>query len=148
MSEFLTSTDLHALTGYARPARIYPKPMSAAMAAAHDLADQERQRQYDANWREREVAEKDRQIALQRARSSKRRAIERQRLATWANLEAIKAIYRKAIDLTRSTGVAHHVDHIYPLAGKLVSGLHVENNLQVLTATENMSKHNTYEVDQ
>ena len=42
----------------------------------------------------------------------------------------------------------HHVDHIIPLQGAIVSGLHVEGNLRVITATENMIKRNRYEVEQ
>ena len=40
----------------------------------------------------------------------------------------------------------HHVDHIIPLHGKLVSGLHVESNLQVITQAANCTKSNKYEV--
>lgn len=58
--------------------------------------------------------------------------------------DQIKAIYAEARRLTKTTGMPHHVDHILPLQGELVSGLHVPNNLQILTETENCSKNNKY----
>ena len=62
----------------------------------------------------------------------------RQRPA-WADMDKIREIY-----VNKPEGC--HVDHIIPLKGKLVSGLHVENNLQYLSAEENMRKHNTFKV--
>lgn len=44
--------------------------------------------------------------------------------------------------LSRETGIPHHVDHIVPLQGDHVSGLHVESNLQVIPATDNIRKRN------
>lgn len=79
-----------------------------------------------------------------RAKNGKRRAAELASVPLWADLNAIKQIYKRAVDLTNETGIKYHVDHIIPLQGKLVSGLHVENNLQVITAAENMSKHNKF----
>ena len=63
----------------------------------------------------------------------------------WANQQAIGAVYEEARRRTAETGVEHHVDHVYPLRGKLVSGLHVETNLEVLTALDNRVKNNRYE---
>lgn len=65
-----------------------------------------------------------------------------QAMPPWADQEKIEAVYAKARRLTIETGIQHHVDHIYPLRGKLVSGLHVHENLQVLTAFDNQSKGN------
>lgn len=56
---------------------------------------------------------------------------------SWADLNKIAEFYKN-----RPSG--HHVDHIIPLNGKLVSGLHVENNLQYLSAEDNLAKNNKF----
>ena len=86
--------------------------------------------------------------ALVAYHTSKRRTAKLTRTPPWADMESIRAVYAEAQRLTASIGIPHHVDHIIPLQGKFVSGLHVHNNLQVLTGTENSSKHNRYEVDE
>jgi hypothetical protein len=79
--------------------------------------------------------------------SAKRRASKLERTVSWSDSDAIKALYTEAQRLTEETGEQHHVDHIIPLQGELVSGLHVQNNLQVLTAYANLSKSNTFKLE-
>lgn len=88
-----------------------------------------------AQW---EQANHARRIAL----NAKRVAAKYHATPKWADHAAIRAIYAQAEKLTRDTGIRHEVDHIYPLQGKTVCGLHVEANLQILTKTENIRKHN------
>lgn len=69
----------------------------------------------------------------------------KKRMPIWANPECIKNIYEKCYEISKSTGIIHHVDHIVPLQGDLVCGLHVEWNLQIITAEENLRKNNKFE---
>lgn len=77
-----------------------------------------------------------------RAKDARRRAIKLHACPSWADLEAVKAIYAEARRLTRTTGILHHVDHIYPLVSPYMCGLHVPENLQILIGIENLSKGN------
>lgn len=61
-----------------------------------------------------------------------------------ADWDAMDAIYERARELTQVTGVRHDVDHILPLNGKMISGLHIPSNLQILTQSQNVSKSNRY----
>ncbi len=76
------------------------------------------------------------------AYAAKRRAGESQRTPKWADLAAIKEIYRLAAKVTAETGVRHEVDHYYPIFGRTVSGLHVEGNLQIIPEHLNRVKAN------
>lgn len=79
-------------------------------------------------------------------KSAMRRSTRLQRTPAWADGEAIKAPYDLALHKERETGIPHQVDHIVPLRGRFVSGLHVEYNLQILTCFENNAKGNRFEV--
>jgi len=73
-----------------------------------------------------------------RLKSANERAIRLQRLPAWADKEAIKDFYINCPQ-------GYHVDHVIPLRGKTVSGLHIVENLQYLPAKENISKGNKFE---
>lgn len=69
------------------------------------------------------------------ALEAKRRAIKLNATPKWVNIEDIKKIYQNCPN-------GYQVDHIIPLQGKNVCGLHVPWNLQYLTITENLKKSN------
>lgn len=72
--------------------------------------------------------------------TAKRRAKLLQATPPWACADEIKRVYELAARLTRETGVEHEVDHIFPLQGRLVSGLHCEANLRAIPKVENRKK--------
>ena len=79
----------------------------------------------------------------------KRHAAKLQRTPTWLtefDLLKIKCLYQLAAMRNRESDQKWHVDHIIPLQGEFVSGLHVPSNLRVIPAVENNRKYNRYEV--
>lgn len=105
-----------------------------AWKAANPEREKERQRRYLEQNRDK-----------LRAKWNKRRADRLRATPPWADAKAIEAVYLEAARLTRETGIRHEVDHVVPLRGRSVCGLHVPWNLRPIPAAENASKLNREE---
>ena len=127
----------------------------ARRTAAWTAANQERQRVKTATWvtrnRLRSLELKAAWARRNKAHISAKRALQRarllQRTPKWLTADdksRMRRVYEEAARRTRATGVPHHVDHIYPLNGLTVSGLHVPDNLRVVPAAVNLAKGNRY----
>lgn len=127
-------------------------------ARALNLANQKKHRA-KANERNRRYAEANREKIAARnalweqanphkvlAKAAKRRAAKRNQMPVWADSQQIESVYARAAEL-RSSGADVHVDHVIPLQGRMVSGLHVPDNLQIIEALENRVKSNIFAGD-
>jgi hypothetical protein len=97
------------------------------------------------NWRKyREKYKKDPLWKAERLAYDRSRELTKSmRTPPWLTKEQkreVKNIYKRSAIMSKETGEKHHVDHIAPLMGANVCGLHVPWNLRIVTATENLSK--------
>ena len=82
------------------------------------------------------------------AKTAYRRATKLQRTPKWLSSEdmwLIEEAYELAQERTKLFGFMWTVDHVVPLNGETVSGLHVPENLQIIPASENYSKANRWD---
>jgi hypothetical protein len=101
---------------------------------------------YDKENRERLNAQK-RKWAVENKgyyahKSAERRCYKLDATPPWSDLERIKTIYTACQKVTEMTKKEHHVDHIIPLKGENICGLHVWWNLRIVPAKINLSKGN------
>lgn len=123
-------------------------PMKVAMRIAWFAKNKNNKKTYDAEYKKLHPRDRtnERQYAHTKA---KRRAAKLLRTPSWLtkdDLFMMKEAYHLAKLRTKIFGFEWHVDHIIPLQGRLVSGLHVPTNLQVISKHENLQKHNLWEV--
>lgn len=90
---------------------------------------------YSKKWRQQNP---DKHNAL----TANHRAAKLQATPPWADLEDIQLMYEVALAFRLLTGQEYHVDHIIPLRGETVCGLHVSCNLRVIEKTDNLTKSN------
>ncbi len=103
----------------------------------------ERKRQMDLEFKEKNRA-------LITSYQGKYRAARRMATPPWLtpeHINEIRQVYEEARRLSLETGIPHEVDHIVPLAGKIVSGLHVPWNLRAIPKTENNRRPRIYAQD-
>lgn len=130
------------------------KECSRALKREWAAKNKDKVASYDKEWQEKNKDKKAKSYkkwqqthkGFVNSINSKRRADEKAATPSWADLDKIRSFYNVAQYLDWASGgfVKHHVDHIVPLRGKNVCGLHVEYNLQVLTQDDNLRKSNKH----
>jgi hypothetical protein len=115
------------------------KERSRINSLKHYYKDVERSRERNKQAYSRHYARR-RDVFIQNA--TNRKAHVKRATPQWADRKAIAAVYKRARQMTADSGVLYTVDHIIPLRSPVVCGLHIAENLQILTGTENCRKRN------
>lgn len=79
-----------------------------------------------------------------REKSMQRYADKNKRTPVWVDKSEVAKVYELAQFITEESGQMYHVDHVIPLKGSAVSGLHVHTNMQVIPADMNLRKSNSF----
>lgn len=117
---------------YRKAYRVDPEKQAIEKAyrTRYNIENKDKIIEYRKEWQSRPESKR-----LKCAAQNKRRATKLNATPSWADLKAIQEFYKGCPQ-------GYHVDHIIPLQGKNVCGLHVLDNLQYLTAEENLKKGN------
>ena len=118
--------------------RLSTKALNDARNAAYYVAHKDEASTRMKTWRKANPH-------IHNALEAKRRAVKLQATPPWLTKDdfaAIQQFYTMSNQLTELNGKIYHVDHIIPLLGKTVCGLHVPWNLQILDGPENLAKSN------
>lgn len=109
-------------------------------------------REYDTQHKVRVNTQKalwkKKNLSYYAAASAKRKSSKLHATPPWVgteHLKRIESIYKACRNVTERSGKVHHVDHIVPLQGENVCGLHVWWNLRIIPAEMNLSKGNRFE---
>ena len=103
-----------------------------AQRKAYMVANPHKKKEYEKRHQE---VNRESYLASQKRREARHRAIKLNATPKWADREAIDKIYNEC-------PAGYHVDHVLPLKGKEVCGLHVSWNLQYLLPADNIAKSN------
>lgn len=117
--------------------RYYIRNKEAVIARAATRTNEAKQAYRNA-WKDRNPLEV-------KASTKHRRDKHKQATPKWLTAEQkaqIRKMYIDAMTVSRVTGVPYVVDHIIPLRGQEVCGLHVPWNLQIMSREENLKKSN------
>jgi hypothetical protein len=114
------------------------KPCKSVYRKEYYIKNKDKETIKSAEWSSNNLHKK-------REYRAKRRATILKATPIWSNSQAIKRIYSEADFLSKATGIKYEVDHIIPLQGGNVCGLHVPNNLQVIKMADNRKKSARYE---
>jgi len=115
-------------------------PERKAYMAEYAQANRAKLREIASKWQKNNKGKVNANTAL-------RHTAKMQRKPKWLlkeDKEYIRCIYQLAAMRNRESDQQWHVDHIVPLQGETVSGLHVPWNLRVVPAVENMRKNNRF----